>query len=178
MHTNDNAVGNHSTKEKSGVKKMASKIADTLGRIPSPAAIPDAATYFYIKEIKKWMECPACGANLLFDEETQSWTCEDCNFVLPEDEFLNGYVFWFCDHCDEFLNTQEGFDSNEGIWKCTECGHANDVTDANLKGTCMECGELLDDPNATLCKECETERLEKMAIALEKASQDIKSLKS
>ena len=64
------------------------------------------------------------------------------------------------------------------LWKCTECGHANDVTDANLRGTCMECGELLDDPNATLCKECETERLEKMAIALEKASQDIKSLKS
>lgn len=164
--------------QKSGIRKAASRIADTLGRIPSPASIPDTATYFYIKEVKKWMECPVCGGKLLFDKEEKNWSCEECSFVLPEEDFLNGYVFWFCDQCDEFLNVQNGFDPECKVWKCTVCGHANDITDENLRGTCAECGELLDDPNATLCKDCEIERLEKMKAALNAASVAIESLKS
>ena len=148
-------------------KKVALSLVSALGNMPSNASIPDAVSYFYIKKIKGWMECPVCGEKLLFADVSKAWVCEDCGFVLPEDEFLDGYVFCFCDECESFLNVQEGFNPNCDQWICSECGFNNDITENNLKGTCQDCGALLDCPDATVCDDCEATRLEAIATALE-----------
>ena len=39
---------------------------------------------------------------------------------------------WYCDECDACLNDQDGFDYDCGSWKCTECGHYNEISDDNI----------------------------------------------
>ncbi|MEG2006221.1 MAG: Sec23/Sec24 zinc finger-containing protein [Raoultibacter sp.] len=143
------------------MKPTLSALGSTFGKMPSDASIPDAVSYFYIKKIKGWMECPVCGDKLLFNEVQQAWVCVNADFILPEDEFLNGYVFWFCDQCESFLNIQSGFDASRESWVCHECGYENDISSGNLVGTCQDCGALLEDPNATVCEDCEFERLKR-----------------
>lgn len=140
-------------------EKRLGPAGELIGLMPDLPLIPDAATYFYIKRIKKWMECPVCGERLLFDDALEAWRCESCDFLLPEQEFLDGYVFWFCDECGLFLNVQEGFDKSADQWTCTECGHVNSLGEDDLVGTCQDCGCFLPDPDATLCEECEHKRL-------------------
>lgn len=41
---------------------------------------------------------------------------------------------WFCDNCDDYLNEQEGFENNDGKWKCTKCGHVNIISKEKLEG--------------------------------------------
>ena len=53
------------------------------------------ATYFYIKNIKRWMECPVCHNKMLFDKETDNWSCDTCNYILSEKDFLDDFIFWF-----------------------------------------------------------------------------------
>lgn len=157
--------------------KTAPSLIASLGKIPSNVCIPDVVSYFYIKRIKGWMECPACGEKLFYDANNETWICKDCGFVLPEAEFLDGYVFWFCDECGVFLNNQKGFKPSLEKWTCTKCGSVNDITNANLMGICQECGELLVNPNGTVCEDCEQERLERMANQLEQAQEEINTRK-
>ena len=70
----------------------------------------DRASYFYIKNIKKWMFCPACkNGRMTFNNKKSQWTCEECGYHFSEEYFLDDCVFWFCDECETFLNNQEGF---------------------------------------------------------------------
>lgn len=39
---------------------------------------------------------------------------------------------WRCDRCDAYLNEQDGFDDHHYIWECTECGHKNSISAANI----------------------------------------------
>ena len=71
--------------------------------------IGDRASYLYIKHIKKWMECTVCHEKMVFNEHTKSWVCQKCPYTLTESEFLDDYVFWFCDECGTYLNIQSGF---------------------------------------------------------------------
>ena len=114
-------------------------IGSILNKTPDPTRISDQVSYFFIKNVNK---------------TTEAWECESGDFLLTEKEFLDGYVFWFCDQCGRFLNVQEGFAADAGRWTCTECGFENNVTEENLVGTCRECGRLLDDPDASLCPDC------------------------
>ena len=41
-------------------------------------------------------------------------------------------VDWYCDRCGAYLNIQDGFDDHKYIWKCTECGHKNSISSANI----------------------------------------------
>lgn len=41
-------------------------------------------------------------------------------------------VDWRCDRCGAFLNVQDGFDDHKYVWKCTECGHKNSISAANI----------------------------------------------
>lgn len=41
-------------------------------------------------------------------------------------------VDWFCDRCNEHLNSQEGFDDNKYTWKCQDCGHKNSISRDNI----------------------------------------------
>ncbi len=121
----------------------------------------DKLTYAYIKNIKKWMECPSCGEKLRFSKSRKAWICNDCGCTVTEEEFLDDFVFWFCDECGVYLNNQQGFDKNLSKHICRKCGYENDITDQNIKGTCSDCGKNLHNPDSTLCESCRQIRKEK-----------------
>jgi hypothetical protein len=122
----------------------------------------DRVTYFYIKNIKKWMFCPSCkNGKMSFNKKTSNWVCEDCGYGFSEEYFLDDCVFWFCDECETYLNNQEGFDKNASKHICRNCGYENDTTFDNIKGICSDCGKLLPNPDATLCADCREARREK-----------------
>ena len=117
--------------------------------------IKDQLSYLYIRNIKKWMFCPACKeGKMTLNKKASLWTCEDCGYNFSEEYFLDDCVFWFCDECNSYLNNQEGFDRNASRHVCQECGYENDTTFTNIKGVCSDCGKLLPNPEATLCADC------------------------
>ena len=69
---------------------------------------------------------------MTLDDKTGVWKCKGCDYSILDADLKNGEVFWFCDKCEAFMNTQPGFNSNDGHWVCTECGFDNDVTPANI----------------------------------------------
>ena len=82
--------------------------------------------------VKKWTNCPAClSPNMYLDAKSLIWKCPDCDYTMS-DESLKNSILWFCDHCETFMNVQEGFNTKSGRWKCTICGHDNDVTEKNI----------------------------------------------
>lgn len=94
--------------------------------------VKDHITYFYIKRIKRWMECPVCHKKIYFFKYRKEWRCESCDYYLREKEFLDDYVFWFCDGCGTHLNVQKGFNRHKDRWMCTECGFYNNITKENI----------------------------------------------
>lgn len=44
-------------------------------------------------------------------------------------------IDWRCDRCGAYLNSQKGFDDHHYVWKCTECGHKNSISAANIYWT-------------------------------------------
>ncbi len=38
-------------------------------------------------------------------------------------------VDWYCDECDAGLGEQPGFDDNNEVWECAECGHDNPISE-------------------------------------------------
>ena len=117
--------------------------------------IVDQVTYLYIKRIKKWMFCPACkNGKMTFNKKKSLWVCEDCGYHFSEEYFLDDCVFWFCDECEAYLNNQKGFEKSADRHICERCGYENDTTFDNIKGTCVDCGKLLPNQDATLCADC------------------------
>ena len=51
----------------------------------------DRATYFYIKNVKKWLLCPFCvNGRMTFNKETSLWICAECGKVISNPtEVLN-----------------------------------------------------------------------------------------
>lgn len=125
--------------------------------------ISDNLTYFYIKNIKRWMPCPACNQKMFFLKKSDDWICSNCKYTLSEVEYLDDYVFWFCDCCNTYLNMQRSFDKSKTRHICLECGFENDTTSSNIVGICKDCGIHLKNPNGTICEECKIVRLEKAA---------------
>lgn len=124
--------------------------------------IVEQVTYAYIRRIKKWMFCPSCrSGKMTINKKSTMWTCEDCGYKLSEDEFEDDYVFWFCDECDTYLNTQEGFDRHAAKHVCRQCGYENDTTFDNIKGICSDCGKHIPDPDSALCVDCKQRRKQK-----------------
>lgn len=124
--------------------------------------IVDRITYAYIRKIKKWMFCPACQqGKMTINKKSTLWTCEECGYRLPADEFEDDYVFWFCDECNTYLNNQDGFDRHASRHICRNCGYENDTTFENVKGICTDCGKIIPDPDGTLCADCRQERRRK-----------------
>lgn len=125
-------------------------------------SIVDRITYAYIRKIKKWMFCPACQqGKMTINKRSTLWTCEDCGYRLSADEFEDDYVFWFCDECNTYLNSQDGFDRRASRHICRNCGYENDTTFDNVKGICADCGKIIPDPDGTLCADCRQERRRK-----------------
>lgn len=66
-------------------------------------------------------------------------TLEDrINFLFHPEQYESYYegddlenrfpgMEWYCDHCNAYLNDQEGFDDHLSEWKCTQCGHINRI---------------------------------------------------
>lgn len=125
-------------------------------------SLVDLLTYAYIRKIKKLMFCPACrNGKMAINRSSTHWQCEECGYQLSADEFEDDYVFWFCDECDAYLNTQEGFSRKATKHICQKCGYENDTTFDNIKGICSDCGKTTPDPEATLCVDCKVIRKEK-----------------
>lgn len=80
----------------------------------------------------KNMPCPSCGSLMELDKGQALWKCSDCDYSILEETLNNGEVFWFCDRCETFMNTQRGFNIMTGGWVCTECGFDNDVNEVNI----------------------------------------------
>lgn len=121
----------------------------------------DKISYFYIKYIKKWIECPVCHEEMRFNKQKQLWVCNSCNYKILEKDFIDDFVFWFCDNCNTYLNNQEGFDKISSKHLCQECGYENDITFENIKEICIDCGVTLTNPNMKLCENCKKQRKEK-----------------
>ena len=62
----------------------------------------------------KAMRCPACGETMTLDDKTGVWKCKGCDYSISDADLKNGEVFWFRDKCEAFMNTQPGFNSNDG----------------------------------------------------------------
>ena len=80
-------------------------------------------------------------------------------------------ITWYCDGCNSILNEQDGFNTDNETWTCTECGFINDVTPNNVYDSeedyqeatgiprCPNCGGMVegDAPDATYwfnCRDC------------------------
>ncbi len=131
--------------------------------------LSDKASYIYIKRIKKWIECPVCHKKMLFSKSKTSWVCNNCDYKILEKDFIDDFVFWFCDECSTYLNCQEGFDKKSSKHICQECGYENDTTFDNVKGICVDCGKALANPEAHLCENCKKQRKERAKEWLIKA---------
>lgn len=126
-------------------------------------SIGKIVSYSYVRRVKKWMYCPACKeGKMQINRASTLWQCEDCGYKLGADEFEDGYVFWFCDECDTYLNNQEGFDRDASRHVCKNCGYENDTTVDNVKGICSNCGKTLPDTDSTLCVDCRHARRKKV----------------
>ena len=41
-------------------------------------------------------------------------------------------IEWYCDRCNDNLDTQKGFNDNHYVWKCKKCGHKNSISSDNI----------------------------------------------
>ncbi len=135
--------------------------------------LADKVSYTYIKRIKKWMECPVCHKKMTFNKSKKSWLCNKCAYEISEKDFLDDFVFWFCDECNTYLNCQKGFDKKSAKHICQECGYENDTTFDNIKGSCIDCGNILANQNAYLCDDCKKQRKERAKEWLVKAGKAV-----
>ncbi len=135
--------------------------------------LSDKVSYTYIKHIKKWIECPLCHNKMTFNKAQKAWVCNKCTYKILEKDFLDDFVFWFCDECNAYLNCQEGFNNKSAKHICRECGYENDTTFDNIKGSCIDCGNILENPNAYLCNDCKKQRKEKAKEWLIKAGKAV-----
>jgi Zn finger protein HypA/HybF involved in hydrogenase expression len=136
------------------------------------SSLKDKATFAYIKNVKRKMLCPACRkGEMLINRKTDTWECQKCDYKLSDKEFRSGVVFWFCDGCEAFLNTQQGFDINADSWVCTECGFKNKITPDHIIDNCKDCGAVIpDDSPHRLCENCRSIRREKMLKRMQAAA--------
>ena len=139
-------------------------------------SLSEKMEYFYIKRIKKWIECPVCHEKLFFNNRKKAWCCDDCHYSLSEKEFLDDYVFWFCDCCETYLNVQQGFNRKGSSWTCKICGFENDLSYENIHGVCRDCDCRLDDPDASLCESCRTKRLKTAQIVLRETADTLQTI--
>lgn len=82
--------------------------------------------------IKKHRICPNCRGAMVYNKKTKMWNCIDCHYQLSQKDLRKGYVFWFCDECDAYLNVQEGFEKAKDRFVCKTCGFENDITKDNI----------------------------------------------
>ena len=41
-------------------------------------------------------------------------------------------IDWYCNECNEYLNSQPGFNPNCGTWSCTNCGEVNYIDENEI----------------------------------------------
>lgn len=41
-------------------------------------------------------------------------------------------IDWYCDSCNDYLNSQSGFYDGCGNWTCTNCGHINPIAEDEI----------------------------------------------
>ena len=43
-------------------------------------------------------------------------------------------IDWYCDHCNDYLNSQSGFHDGCGDWTCTKCGQITPINESEIIG--------------------------------------------
>ena len=43
-------------------------------------------------------------------------------------------IDWYCDYCNDYLNSQSGFHDGCGEWTCTKCGQINPINEDEIIG--------------------------------------------
>lgn len=72
-------------------------------------------------------------------------------FNLVNAAINSGSTTWYCDGCNSEMNNQPGFTTSTGTWTCTECGHINDVSDANIYDSEDEYQDAMGIPRCPSC---------------------------
>lgn len=54
---------------------------------------------------------------------------EEYESIYTGDELENRFpgIEWYCDHCNDHLNEQEGFTDHLPVWQCRKCGYLNPI---------------------------------------------------
>lgn len=73
------------------------------------------------------------------------------NFFKGYSSFDDYNVTWYCDGCHSILNEQDGFNTDDGTWTCTECGFTNDVTSNNIYESEEDYQESMGIPRCPMC---------------------------
>lgn len=129
---------------------------------------------FYETKLKKHKDCPVCkGAGaMLADNKNKAWVCKDCGYSITYEKLDSGYIYWFCDGCEAFLNIQPGFEEASETWICQECGFENAITEECSLGQCKDCRKAIpSDAEVALCDECRQVREARRAENLQKAKE-------
>ena len=118
------------------------------------------ATYFYVKNIKKWIPCPNCVCGkMTFNKENLTWECQECTYNFTEAYFSNSFAFQFCEKCKSFLNIQDGFSKDNSKHICCNCGYENDLKKYN--NVCTDCKRVLSATTSKRCDDCKQHRKNK-----------------
>ena len=79
--------------------------------------------------------CPSCQkSNIVLNKKTKMWQCKKCHYQISMQDIENT-VFWFCDKCNSFLNTQKNFDQKVNFHTCEYCGEKNEIVEKNVNNT-------------------------------------------
>lgn len=83
------------------------------------------------------LRCKGCGANLIFDAQTQSWKCEQCGSTYSLDDLKKNTADSNINSNNQEITSIE--QPNLTVYRCQSCG-AEMVTDENTTATfCVYC---------------------------------------
>lgn len=89
------------------------------------------------------LDCPTCGAALMYDPETGKMKCESCNNLYETYELSTDYVRRGEKEVDEYAATSETTSDvmDFNIYSCTACGAEIMVNDVEVSTFCSYCGQ-------------------------------------
>ena len=84
-------------------------------------------------------KCPSCGAYLVFDPDSQKWTCPFCNSVYLEDELLAKSEQYAAEAEQEKPETVPTESGEQVIYNCPSCGSQIMTDETTVATQCYYC---------------------------------------
>ena len=114
-------------------------------------------------------KCPSCGAYLVFDPDSQKWTCPFCNSVFEEQELLakgEEYAKQAEQEKPETAPTEDG--TQQVVYNCPSCGSQIITDETTVATNCYYCHNPVV-LQGKLTKDMKPDRVLPFAIGKEKA---------